>query len=568
MSMDLTMLAQVVCGRSGIEVISAPGHSFGTDGKKILVASNWAGGEDEHDILMGAICHEGPGHISNTDFDVMRKWRQGKSDLAGSLENVIEDIRIELAAMREYPGARRILSKMIAGLEKRGYFQLPDKNDHPGSILISYLIRALRAEELGQPLPTERMVELADQVFGPKVRRELLDIARRGGRGTQQDVLAAAEEILKALGDAANPPEPPSPPPQPQKGQGDKQEGDGSSGAPGQQESGNSPPGNEASGGKQPGSQGKDPQPGQNEPPITPEQSGNAQKALQASTDDIGSSDIGDMVSDVVSKDVRGGGPCTPSTNPSRRAAAPVTKSNFVANRADAALSVQLQSRMQDLLHSRAHDEDDSLTDCGRLDSHSIVRGVMGDRHIFTVEGEEAEGLDTAVFLLVDGSGSMSGDPETSALSAIYGMSSALAQFEQNGVAFALSLFRGDVTDLKSFDDPWPHARNCLNNYSACGGTQFPPCAKLVLPDLMKRHEKRKMLFVITDGDLGSAESNKLILGTAARYGVETRVLLISDGDCVVTSAKKTANGFTSMSKVSPGKDLQRAIYDTLAACI
>jgi cobaltochelatase CobT len=546
---NLTLLAQVLCRSIGIEVIPVSDNTFATDGKSIFISDNYSGDAEEEDIIRGAICHEGPGHINNTNFEKTGAWLEGKSDLAAALSNVIEDIRIERLAAMEYPGGRRILGKMISALERRGYFSLPDEGAplQAGNVLISYLIRVLRAEELRQPMATDKVTELADRLFGADLRRQMLEIAREGSR-SEDGVLEASEKILSILGEAAKPPKNPQAKKSPNKQQG--KSGESSSPPPGSPGASEEPSQNHAATGKEAAK-------------PTPEQIAQAAKeAIKAKKGDIGPSDVGQMVGDVISNDI-GSGKCPPSYGTASREAPPETSPPFLPAPMDRALSIRLQSKMQELLRSRCEDEDDAYVDRGRLASSRIVAGFTGRRDIFTVEGNEGEGINTAVHILVDASGSMEGESEKSALSAIYAMSSALGQFETQGAAFALSAFRRHVIDLKSFDSPWPSRRDSLSRYHSGGGTAYTACANAVIPELAKRKAARKVLFVITDGDTGNPEANKMTSRTAKDFGIEVRVLHIGHGQPDHGWAR--SNGFEHMAYASPGSELQTAIFDTLA---
>lgn len=288
-----------------------------------------------------------------------------------------------------------------------------------------------------------------------------------------------------------------------------------------------------------------------------------AKAALDASTDDIGETDVGKMAAKAI-EDVVGGGLCPPVDGLSVRFKNKPVGESFTPDSSASSLSMRLRCRLQEHLQAHAEDEDFSLADRGRLVPRMAARARVGDRNIFEVEGDEAEGLDTAVWIMVDASGSMAGWEEKSALSAIYAMSSAMAQYERQGVVFALSAFNSYVQDIKGFNDPWVSRRHNLNDYRASGGTQFTGAIRSILPDLMARGERRKVLFAITDGDVGRADKNKAVMATAKRHGVEIRVLYIAK----VQQKGWQAHGFTDADTVTDESGLQKAILGTLKSCM
>lgn len=564
---DLGLLAKVVGRDFGIEVIEVPNATtFSVNARKQVFIPSFAGDEDEEAILRGGIAHEVPGHILHTDFKALEVWLKEKSGdaLASALQNIIEDIRIEKAAARVFPGVRKILGGMVVALHKRNFFALPT-TPHPAGVLCAFLLHTLRGQELGQSFDVAPSSKMMEQIFGAQLSHDIIEIARAGSRGkTTSDVLSAADRILDLLKmTSTSRPESKPEPKAGKKGKGNKgkgtatQPGNGSPGEPGE-------PGGTENAGK---GSGDVEHLGESTLETTPTQAVKdaAEKALTARASDIGTTDMGEMAAKAIETAI-GGGRCPPICTAVSRNMADSSNASFTPDVLAASLSMRLRSRLQELLQSRAEDEDYSLTDRGRLIMRRAVKAFVGDRYLFEEEGDEGEGLNTAVHILVDASGSMGGWEASNALAVIYALSSALSQYERQGVSFALSAFNNNVLDFKSFSAPWPSAKNALWRYRAAGGTRFTGAVRAVLPDLMARKERRKVLFAITDGDTGLEESNQSVAASAKACGVEIRVLLI--GQCGDHDEFARSNGFHSAASVLEGGDLQKAILSTLKACV
>ena len=577
---DLGLLCQVVGRKIGVEVVEVPElTTFATDGKKVFIPSNVAGDEIDADIMRGGIAHEAAGHIRHTDFNAVAEWIDGKPNapLAKGLENIIEDARIEMAAIREYPGCRKMLATMVGKLESKGFFSLPQEPLESAEVLCAFLIRALREKVMNQPISSDQVRPMAEQVFGKGVCDRIFALAEKGARGkSTRDVLASVDEILALLGEAANPP-PPQPEEsegageegekgQPEGDQGNQGEGAGGDG-PGQQQSpggdadgkGEGSPGGEQAAGKGEGQGDEGNNPSSDIPDtVSDEQSKAARKALGASTDEVGKTDIGEMINEVLGRGA-GKGRTRSMQHLDRRIPAAFDVSETASN-----LTTRLRSNMEALLQSRVDDEDPDMEEHGRLNPRFLARAKLGDKRVFQIEGDEGEGLSSAIHVLADSSGSMSTHGNDKAAAAVlYALSSAMAAYESQGVRFALSSFNGNLMSLKGFADPWIKAKTWIGNYQSSGGTMFTASVRSLVPELAARKERRKTLFVITDGDLGLSDENRKVCDIARREGIDVDVLCIGD-------KLSSGHGFRSFATVAANDpvSLQKAIFATLRKAV
>jgi cobaltochelatase CobT len=184
----------------------------------------------------------------------------------------------------------------------------------------------------------------------------------------------------------------------------------------------------------------------------------------------------------------------------------------------------------------------------GSFDSRRVVGAVRGEANIYRMR-DDAPSLDTAVTLLIDLSGSMSGKKADVAMqSAIclaeclhrVGVSFEVLGFSDRGGfhtkeenkrlqklhAESVRLTRWEPIDLfvfKEFDERLPDARMAMGNiYSCVGGNNSD--GEHVLnahARLMKRTEKRKIMIVLSDGSPACRTHDSDGLLQHLRYAVD-----------------------------------------------
>lgn len=178
----------------------------------------------------------------------------------------------------------------------------------------------------------------------------------------------------------------------------------------------------------------------------------------------------------------------------------------------------------------------------GRLHAPNLHRIMAGDDRVFT-RRQEAESLDTAISLLIDCSGSMSGERTVLAVETAYALGSVLAKL---GIAFECLGFTDRYSDprvanreyiqqvqeadevakiiravpivmpkFKTFEERWTipvqkrfgHVHNMDGHSDQCGysmGSTPEGCGlEFSARRLLARKEKRKILISMTDGEPG-----------------------------------------------------------------
>ena len=541
-------VAKIVAASMGVEVVfDASADTASTDGSRIFIPTSLIGNGDARTAILmrGFIAHEGVGHIRHTDMAAWSAFVRDASPLGKSILNIIEDIRIERLACRVYPGIKRILNETVEALKPEGFFDLPAK-PHPAGVVTGLLLNCMRAEELGQPLDPIPARAMAFKLFGVALRDDILNIARLGSRGSSTaEAVVATKAILTLLGDVANPVAIPAASPKSQPAQSaepkDDQAGEEGSGSEGKQAAGTSL--------RQCLKQRK-----------------SATQALTASTTECGPSGLEEITQEAMGNSIGAG----QDLEEMQRSIVVEPVQGWRPSARSAGISRTLSRKLEDMLQSRVDEEDFSVRGGGRLDSRRISRTKLLDLEVFEREGEEAPGLDSAVFVLVDKSSSMSSTigssddtTEAVALDVVSALGDALARFDGRGVSFAVEGFSDSMTAYKPFSAPWRGTRACLGHYRASGGTDFCSACFTAIGEIAKRPEKRKVILALTDGDVGQISLVASIQKTAVEHGIETRVVFLGiNPDAARCMA--TAGGFARYGVANQAEDVPKAVFAAL----
>jgi len=537
-------IAKIVAARIGVEVVfDASADTASTDGTRIFIPTSLIGDGDARAVTLmrGFIAHEGVGHIRHTDMEAWSFFVRDASPLGKSILNIIEDIRIERLACRVYPGIKRILDETVEALKPEGFFDLPTK-PHPAGVVTGLLLNCLRAEELGQPLDPIPARAMAFKLFGVSLRDDILNIGRQGSRGSSTaEAVNATKAILMLIGDAAKPAA--NPKPQPVQSV-ESQEGQAEKDLP-------QPDGNLAVSASQ--TQGQ-------------KHGKSATQALTASAKDCGPGGLEDMAKEAMGNSV--GASQSLTEMPRSIVASPVQ--GWRPSARSSGISRTFSRKLEDMLQSRVDDEDFSVRGGGRLDARRVSRTKLLDLEVFEREGEEAPGLDTALFVLVDKSGSMSSPigastdtTEAVALDAVSALGDALARFDGRGVSFSVEGFSQTMTAYKPFSAPWRGTRACLGRYHASGGTDFPSACFTAIGEIAKRPEKRKVILALTDGDVGEISLVASMQKTAIEHGIETRVVFLGINPKGAGYMAK-AGKFARYGVANQAEDVPKAVFAAL----
>ncbi|MCB5272200.1 MAG: VWA domain-containing protein, partial [Candidatus Cloacimonetes bacterium] len=207
---------------------------------------------------------------------------------------------------------------------------------------------------------------------------------------------------------------------------------------------------------------------------------------------------------------------------------------------ASMALRTRLSGLLQTKILSRA-----SSGRRGRLDTGHLHRLAVSDPRVFRIKSERV-GIDTAVHILLDCSGSMVRRIHL-ACQACYAVASAL---EAPRINVAVTAFPGAQLPNGSYTTVSPIIRHGQKVHTTldlgpAGGTPMGESLWWVMQDMLLLTEKRKLILVITDGDPDSADcANQAIkqglLSGFEIYGVgitSSSIMSLLPGRSVVINA-------------------------------
>ena len=165
----------------------------------------------------------------------------------------------------------------------------------------------------------------------------------------------------------------------------------------------------------------------------------------------------------------------------------------------------------------------------GRLNTAKLYRIKTENPKVF-IQRTECAAVNTSLHILLDASASMYGKPMelataschaiASACSATKGLNTAITAFNGN--------YRGDVGlvyPLLKYGQPI-HART---NLMPSGGTPLAPALWWVMQQVLFAKERRKMLFILTDGQPTDITATRKALKMAHKIGLEVYGLGILD---------------------------------------
>ncbi len=193
----LPILAKFLGRKLGVNVVVG-GDCARTDGKTIFLPA-LPEHEAAHILAHGYLDHEGA-HVRYTAFTEVEPL----TPLGKALVNILEDIRIEKALGTALPGSRRNLERLVAYLVQQGdFWQVPNPQAHPVQQVQAYLLFRLRVSLLGQAA----MQPLADQAeallrqtlpAGAMTKLTALAFAVTNAQSTR-DVSELAQRMLQML---------------------------------------------------------------------------------------------------------------------------------------------------------------------------------------------------------------------------------------------------------------------------------------------------------------------------------------------------------------------------------
>jgi len=513
---SLPLVASVLGRKYGVKV-EIGGTDAYTDGTVIRLPSLPG---DVPDTLLamarGYLDHEA-GHVRDTDFQALKDV--SLTPLEKHVWNTIEDWRVEHKLASIFPGCRQNFDWLIAhvfGTEQQG------EPAQPAANILNWLLLEVRSWDV-QALSSRRdilagQVDIAFPGVRPKIEH-ILRTVRTRCRSTQ-DAIDYAREIVRFLDQYANSTEKPVPPDQNEPLDAGFEPGEPS--AKGRSERSVPGPQNEKC--DQPEWRGEAQH--DDAPDGEGDQDGRADSdyvdvaALSSDREDqvharehvrdlLGAGEevlpqsLGDILADALQSTSRQSqeGAVTVSI-PTQKSAGPLTEADALdARQASMALRTRLQGLLQTKILARA-----SSGRRGRLDTGQLHRLAVSDPRLFRTKAERT-GIDTAVHILLDCSGSMVRRIRLACCSC-YAVASAL---EASKINVAVTAFPSSQLPNGSYSTVSPVITHGQKVHAGLdlvpsGGTPMGEALWWVMQNMLPLSEKRKLILIVTDGEPDSLD--------------------------------------------------------------
>ena len=479
----MPLVASMLGNKLGVKVVIGSSDTACTNGDTIFLPPLPVDDEGVlYPLVSGFIDHEAA-HIRHTDLSVL----EGKvlTPVEKYLWNAIEDWRVEHEIIKRYPGCHEHFIWLIR------HFFLKDTEEEkagemesPAFSVLNYVLLTLRFWDVPELFRNCEFEANIMEKHWPGLRSSIDAIMRdipARCRSTQ-DSLDFAQNILRLIEQEA------------QK----------------EQKSTESPvvsPSITAQDNSERTQQ--EPQTGGEQQPL--------QELLQATEEEMPTS-MGKQLSDMIS------GQCSPQQ---RKGMSVAVEGKLTTNELPDALIMEahaisraLRTKLQGLLQSQVLRRF-SPSRHGKLCGHGLYRIAVHDPRLF-MKNESVTGIDTAVHILLDISGSMTSRIEL-ACAACYSVALALTAIP--GISVGVSAFPADYKeDVAATVYPLlRHGKRITNSFAAeaHGSTPMTEALWWVLGMLSTRPEHRKVVLVVTDGYPDDPETAKETIAAALRMGMD-----------------------------------------------
>ena len=508
----MPLVASMLGNKLGVKVVIGSSDTAYTNGDTIfLPALPVADDGVLYPLVSGFIDHEAA-HIRYTDLGVLNGKRL--TPVEKHLWNAIEDWRVEHEIIKKYPGCREHFIWLIRHFfVKDTETEKAGESDSPAFSILNYVLLMLRSWDVPELVRNCELEANIMQKYWPGIRSKIDAIMRdipARCRSTK-DSLDFAQDILRLIEQEA-------------------QEEQKSTESPVLSPSINVQDNSERT--------QQEPQKGSAQQPL--------QELLQATEEELPTS-MGKQLSDMIS------GQCS---SKQRKGMSVAVEGKLTTNELPDTLIIEaqaisraLRTKLQGLLQSQVLRRF-SPSRHGKLCGHGLYRIAVHDPRLF-MKNESVTGIDTAVHILLDISGSMTSRIEL-ACAACYSVALALTAIP--GISVGVSAFPADYKeDVAATVYPLlRHGKRITNSFAAeaHGSTPMTEALWWVLGMLSTRPEHRKVVLVVTDGYPDDPETAKETIAAALRMGMD--VLGIGIDALAIISMIPGSENITDIRELAP----------------
>jgi cobaltochelatase CobT len=572
------IVAAALGNKFGVKV-RVGGQDAYTDGKSITLPAYNLEDPSYKNIAWGFLAHEA-GHLRFSDFIEIRNT--ATSPIRKTIINILEDIRIEKSMIEIYPGTKLTIEKMDEYLCRNNHYELVDKTSHPAAILTQFLFLRLSADVLGfkglvpfadsvelvleEVFPvgavtrlagllsevsdldsTRACVRLADRILHMIEEEQEKEQERTRQQQQQQQSQPqesddsssqsqAASSNSDQDDDSSDEDSQQDAPSQFDDSQNDQDDGQDQSQTPSAQSSDDDGDDNEQDDDQQSGqgTQSADSCNDQSQDLDSEQLAQTLASVLSAGDDDV-ADDMSDLVRELLGSqprnaydsDVEMPIAVDPSKNPAI--------GNAVLNKV-LSHSGKIRASLQGLVQSSRYDRPVAKRSGNRIVGGKLSRLVQGDTRVFERRFHH-RAPNTAIHLLIDGSGSMSGVHDQQSKTRLIdiaiesSVALALALEGISGVNPAVTRFpSGDTSNviplLRHGQKLRPNAAVFLPNTDGC--TPLHSALWYAAASVLATREERKIIIVLTDGEPDDRSLTKAIINRCEATGIE----LVGIGIC------------------------------------
>ena len=496
----LPLLASVLGRKYGVEVRIGGDQAF-TNGNIIQLPSlPLDGDETVIGLLRGYLDHEAA-HIRATDFDALSA--ANVTPLEKHIWNMLEDHRVENVLSGIYPGCRENFQWLIKHLflPKPEESKLKAAAPDPALLILDWLLTTVRSWDVKELCEERDRLRASAEIHYPGLPHELEPVLRLVPKqcASTLDAFGFACEIANIIRMYAKFMEEQQKQEQSQMGR----------------RTANALPETET-----------DPSSGQIDAPTESRQAlQNLQKLVSTDANsDLFPSGMGEQLQQMLSNLGKSGEERVQIAVATPRTTQPLSADELNDSRqATTALRTRLQALMQSIRSVRNHSAYTGALNIRKL--HSLA---TGNAKVFLRKGEKA-GVNTAVHILLDASGSMNGKPIALATKACFAVASALQAIP--GVSVGVTAFPGSpVPDSPEQQGHWQtvapvllHGQKLHTRFTMKTGGSTPMDAALwwVLQQLHSMTEPRKIVVLISDGEPDDLKLTQTAIRAIKDLGME-----------------------------------------------
>jgi cobalamin biosynthesis protein CobT len=181
-------------------------------------------------------------------------------------------------------------------------------------------------------------------------------------------------------------------------------------------------------------------------------------------------------------------------------------------------IPAKLRYEIRKMFENSGTEEFDTNRKTGSINVNALAGYGHTDR-LFKRRTEIA-GIDSAVTIVLDCSGSMGDEPErmANAVPVAYALLDTLAQA---GVPTSLVTFSSNVSVLKPWSMPAKKVKGMLERLNTSGSTNDYAAVQFAHGMLLRRSESRRVCFVLTDGE-GEPDATRAQCESGTRLGITT----------------------------------------------